>query len=59
MLHDLQNKVLKREGIEYVLDEFGAHVKDAFANLSKPDSSDARAQTEIRRGAMVAGVDCG
>ncbi len=34
LLDELQNQVLKREAIEYVLDEFGAHVKDAFANLS-------------------------
>jgi len=34
LLDDLQNQVLKREAIEYVLDEFGTHVKNAFANLS-------------------------
>ncbi len=34
LLDELQNQVLKREAIEYVLDEFGAHVKGAFANLS-------------------------
>ena len=34
LLDDLQNQVLKREAIEYVLDEFGTHVKSAFANLS-------------------------
>ena len=36
LLDDLQNQVLKREAIEYVLDEFGTHVKNAFANLSNP-----------------------
>jgi site-specific DNA recombinase len=34
LLDDLQNQVLKREAIEYVLDEFGTHVKNAFASLS-------------------------
>jgi len=34
MLYKLQNEALKREAIEYVLDEFGTHVKNAFANLS-------------------------
>jgi site-specific DNA recombinase len=34
LLDELQNQVLKREAIEYVLDEFGTHVKSAFANLS-------------------------
>jgi site-specific DNA recombinase len=34
LLDDLQNQVLKREAIEYVLGEFGTHVKNAFANLS-------------------------
>ncbi len=34
LLDELQNQVLKREAIEYVLDEFGNHVKHAFANLS-------------------------
>jgi site-specific DNA recombinase len=34
LLDDLQNQVLKREAIEYVLDEFGTHMKSAFANLS-------------------------
>jgi DNA invertase Pin-like site-specific DNA recombinase len=34
LLDELQNQVLKREAIEYVLDEFGNHVKNAFANLT-------------------------
>ena len=34
LLDELQNQVLKREAIEYVLDEFGTHVRGAFANLS-------------------------
>src|SRR5580698_448891 len=34
LLDDLQNQVLKREAIDYILDEFGTHVKNAFANLS-------------------------
>ena len=34
LLDELQNQVLKREAIEYVLDEFGTPVKGAFANLS-------------------------
>jgi hypothetical protein len=34
LLDDLQNQVLKREAIDYVLGEFGTHVKNAFANLS-------------------------
>ena len=34
LLDDLQNQVLKREAIEYVLDEVGDHVKSAFASLS-------------------------
>jgi site-specific DNA recombinase len=34
LLDDLQNQVLNREAIEYVLDEFGTHVKNAFASLS-------------------------
>ncbi len=34
LLDELQNEVLKREAIDYVLDEFGSHLKDAFAKLS-------------------------
>ena len=34
LLDDLQNRVLKREAIDYVLEEFGRHLKDAFAKLS-------------------------
>ncbi len=34
LLDDLQNQVLKREAIDYVLEEFGRHLKDAFAKLS-------------------------
>ena len=34
LLDELQNQVLKRDAIEYVLDEFGSHVKNAFAKLS-------------------------
>lgn len=34
LLDELQNEVLKREAIDYVLDEFGSHLKSAFAKLS-------------------------
>ena len=34
LLDELQNQVLKREAIDYVLDEFGSHLKDAFGKLS-------------------------
>lgn len=34
LLDELQNKVLQSESIGYVLDEFGSHVRSAFANLS-------------------------
>ncbi len=33
-MDELQNYVLQRDAVEYVLDEFGNHVKSAFANLS-------------------------
>jgi hypothetical protein len=34
MLGELKNYVLQRDAIEYVLDQFGNHVRDAFADLS-------------------------
>ena len=34
LLNELQNQVLKREAIDYVLEEFGRHLKDAFSALS-------------------------
>jgi site-specific DNA recombinase len=34
LLDELQNKVLQPDAIGYVLDEFGNHVRNAFANLS-------------------------
>jgi DNA invertase Pin-like site-specific DNA recombinase len=34
MLDELQNQVLKREAIDYVLDEFDSHLKGAFVKLS-------------------------
>jgi hypothetical protein len=34
LLDELQNQVLKDEAIDHVLDEFGNHLKSAFANLS-------------------------
>jgi site-specific DNA recombinase len=34
LLDELQNKVLQPDAIGYVLDEFGNHVRSAFANLS-------------------------
>jgi site-specific DNA recombinase len=34
LLDELQNQVLKPEAIDYVLNEFGTHLKSAFANLS-------------------------
>ena len=34
LLDDLQNQVLKREAIDYVLEEFGKRLKDAFSKLS-------------------------
>jgi hypothetical protein len=49
------HQVLKREAIEYVLDEFGSYVKGVFANLS--NQMDARAQAKARRGAAAAGID--
>jgi hypothetical protein len=34
LLEELQNEVLKRETVEYALDEFGNHLKNAFAKLT-------------------------
>jgi predicted aconitase len=34
LLDKLQNEVLKREAIDYVLEEFGIHLKAAFSKLS-------------------------
>ena len=34
MLDELKNYVLQRDAVEYVLDQFGNHVKDAFTDLS-------------------------
>lgn len=32
MLDELKNYVLQRDAVEYVLDQFGNHVMDAFAS---------------------------
>jgi site-specific DNA recombinase len=34
MLDELKNYVLQSDAVEYVLDQFGTHVQDAFADLS-------------------------
>jgi predicted nucleic acid-binding Zn-ribbon protein len=34
LLDELQNNVLQRDAVEYVLEEFGNHIKDEFASLS-------------------------
>ena len=34
LLEELQNEVLKRETVEYALDEFGSHLKNAFSKLT-------------------------
>jgi site-specific DNA recombinase len=34
LLEELQNEVLKSESVEYALDEFGSHLKNAFAKLT-------------------------
>ncbi|HEX4030437.1 MAG TPA: zinc ribbon domain-containing protein [Terracidiphilus sp.] len=34
MLDELKNYVLQRDAVEYVLDQFGHHVRDAFAGFS-------------------------
>jgi site-specific DNA recombinase len=34
MLDELKNYVLQRDAVEYVLDQFGSHVRDAFVDLS-------------------------
>jgi site-specific DNA recombinase len=34
LLEELQNEVLKRESVEYALDEFGSHLRNAFAKLT-------------------------
>jgi len=34
MLDELKNHVLQSDAVEYVLDQFGKHVRDAFADLS-------------------------
>jgi hypothetical protein len=34
LLQELQNEVLKRETVEYALDEFESHLKNAFAKLT-------------------------
>jgi hypothetical protein len=55
----LQNQVLKREAIEYVLDEVGNHVKSAFANLSNQLAQmrerKQKLEGELRRLAATAG----
>lgn len=33
LLDELQNEVLKRDSIEYVLEEFGNHLQEAFSKL--------------------------
>jgi Recombinase zinc beta ribbon domain len=34
MLDELKNYVVQRDAVEYILDQFGKHVRDAFADLS-------------------------
>jgi hypothetical protein len=34
LLEELQKEVLKRESVEYALDEFGSHLKSAFSKLT-------------------------
>jgi hypothetical protein len=58
MLDELKNYVLQRDAVEYVLDQFGAHVQDALADLSNQMAQmrerKQRLEGELRRLAATA-----
>jgi site-specific DNA recombinase len=58
LLDELQNYVLQRDAVEYVLEEFGNHIKGAFATLSnqmaKMRERKQKLEGELRRLAATA-----